>query len=114
MLSTPVRPFANVFCGQRDAFRRKVVRLDEVADRLAEPGAQAVFVRAARAGRDAVDVASGCARRSLPSTAARDRGAALRPWLSTNGDLVNGLGASLGDDLLLIVDESFGVLEDDA
>ena len=40
--------FADVLGGQRHAFRRQVVRLDEVADRLAEPGAQAVLVRAAR------------------------------------------------------------------
>ena len=56
MLSTPVSAFANVFGGERHAFRRQVVRLDEVADRLAEAGAQPVLVRAARSGRDAVDV----------------------------------------------------------
>ena len=43
---------------ERHALRRQVVRLDEVADRLAEAGAEAVLVRAARAGRDAVDVAA--------------------------------------------------------
>ena len=55
---TPVMPFANVFGGERHALRRQVVRLDVVAHGLAEPGAKAVFVRAARAGRDAVDVAA--------------------------------------------------------
>ena len=51
-------PFADVFGRERHALRRQVVRLDEVADGLAEPGAEAVLVRAAGAGRDAVDVAA--------------------------------------------------------
>ena len=50
--------FADVFGGERDALRRQVVRLDEVAHGLAEAGAEAVLVRAAGAGRDAVDVAA--------------------------------------------------------
>ena len=49
--------FADVLRGDRHALRREVVRLDVVAHRLAEPRAEAVLVRAARAGRDAVDVA---------------------------------------------------------
>ena len=51
-------PFADVLGRQRHALRRQVVRLDEVADRLAEPGAEAVLVRAARSRGDAVDVAA--------------------------------------------------------
>ena len=42
------QPLANVFGGQRHALRREVVRVDVVANRLAETGAQAVLVRAAR------------------------------------------------------------------
>ena len=57
-LSTRDEPFADVLGRQRHALRRQVVRLDEVADRLAEAGAEAVLVRAARSGRDAVDVAA--------------------------------------------------------
>ena len=49
---------ADVFGGERHALGRQVVRLDVVADRLADAGAQAVLVRAADAGRDAVDVAA--------------------------------------------------------
>ena len=44
--------FADVFGDDRHALRREVVRLDEVADGLAEAGAQAVLVRAARSGRE--------------------------------------------------------------
>ena len=51
-------PFANVVGGERHALRREVVRLDEIAHRLADSGAQAVLVRAARGGGDAVDVAA--------------------------------------------------------
>ena len=50
------QPLANVLGGERHALRRQAVRFDEVADRLADAGAQAVLVRAARTGRDAVDV----------------------------------------------------------
>ena len=53
-----MRPFADVLGGQRHAFRRQVVRVDEVPDRLAEAGAEAVLVRAAGSRRDAVDVAA--------------------------------------------------------
>ena len=49
---------ADVLGGERHALRRQVVRLDVVADRLAEAGAEAVLVRAAGAGGDAVDVAA--------------------------------------------------------
>ena len=49
---------AQVLGGQRHALRRQVVRLDVVADRLAEAGAEAVLVGAAGAGGDAVDVAA--------------------------------------------------------
>ncbi len=50
--------FADVLGGERDAARREVVRVDVVAHRFADAGAQAVLVRAARAGGDAVDVAA--------------------------------------------------------
>ncbi len=46
------QPLADVLGGQRHALRRQVVRVDVVAHRLAEAGAQAVLVRAAGAGRE--------------------------------------------------------------
>ena len=49
-------PLADVLGDERHAFRREVVRLDEVAHRLADAGAQPALVRAAGSGRDAVDV----------------------------------------------------------
>ena len=49
-------PFADVFSGEGDAFRREIVRVDEVAHRLADARAQAILVRAAGAGGNAVDV----------------------------------------------------------
>src|SRR4030095_1320406 len=52
----PGQPFADVLGRDRDALRRQVVRLDEVANRLAETAAQAALVRAAGTGRDAVHV----------------------------------------------------------
>src|SRR5436309_512447 len=50
--------FANVFGGERHPLRRQIVRVDVVANRLAETGAQAVLMRAARARGNAVDVAA--------------------------------------------------------
>src|SRR5207302_563070 len=50
------RTFPDVLGGDRDAFWREVVGLDEVADRFAQTGAKSVLVRAARRGRDAIDV----------------------------------------------------------
>ena len=42
--------------GERHALRCQVVRVDEIADGLAEAGAQAVFVSSPGPGRDPVDV----------------------------------------------------------
>src|SRR6185369_11180191 len=47
-------PLANVLGRQRDALWRQVVRVDVVADRLAETDAEAVLVGAAGTGGDAV------------------------------------------------------------
>ena len=49
---------ADVVGGERHALRREVVRVDEVANRLADAAAQPVLVRAAGRGRNAVDVAA--------------------------------------------------------
>ena len=102
--------FANVFGGERHALRRQVVRLDVIADRLAEPGAQAVLVRAARSGRDAVDVAAQVlVGRFGPLQDELDLDAVL--FLERERRFVHRLGVPLGDDLLQVVDEAFFVLE---
>ena len=51
-------PFADVVRSEGHALRRQVVRLDEIADRLAQAGTKTGLVGAAGAGRDAVDVAA--------------------------------------------------------
>ncbi len=88
-------------------FGDEVVRLDEVADRLADAGAQAVFVRAAGAGGNAVDVARGgarrcdsvhCSARSMPrSVLAREHEGRCRARRAL----------ALGDDLLQVVEQPF-------
>ena len=74
-LSDAGQALADVFGGERHALRREVVRLDVVAHRLADAGAQAVLVRAARAGRDAVDVAAQVLVGRLGPLQRRDRAA---------------------------------------
>ncbi len=89
------------------------MRVDEVADRLADARAQPVLVRAARSGRDAVDVrANVLVGRFGPLQHEIEPQPLVR--FRTNGDVVHRLGAALRDDLLQVVDEPFGVLEDDA
>ncbi len=61
----PDHAFADVVRGEGDAFRREVVRLDEIADRLADAGAQTILVRPAGSGGDAVDVAANVLVRRL-------------------------------------------------
>ena len=112
MLSTPVSAFADVFGGDRHAFRRQVVRLDEVAHRLAEAGAQTVFVRAAGSGRNAVDV-----RAQVLVGRLRPLQHEIEPQRLVLGQrerrVVHRLRAALGDDLLQVVDDAFAVLEDE-
>ena len=102
--------FADVLGADRHALRREVVRLDVVAHRLAEPRAEAVLVRAARAGRDPVDVA-------LQQLVGRlgplqhQLGAETVLLEQREGRLVDRLEAALGDDLPLELHQPFGVLE---
>src|SRR5581483_7872 len=106
------QPLADVFGDERDALRRQVVRLDVVAHGLAEAGAQAGLVRAARSGRNAVDVrAQMLVGRFGPLQDDVDaRAVFLR---ERERRLVDRLRAALGDDLPQVVDEPFLVLEDD-
>src|SRR4029078_12129367 len=51
-------PLAQIVARERDALRREIVRVDEIADGLAEAATEARLVRAAARRRDAVDVAA--------------------------------------------------------
>ena len=57
-LSTATSPSRMSSAVSVTPFGRQVVGVDEVADRLAQAGAEAVLVRAARSRRNAVDVAA--------------------------------------------------------
>ncbi len=85
--------------------------VDEVPDRLADAGAQAVLVRAAGAGRDAVDVASqvlvGCFG---PLEHAIEAQSVLA--IDAERLLVHGLRTTVGNDLPKVVDDAFVVLVD--
>ena len=107
-------PFANVFRRQRHALWRQVVRLDEVADRLAEPGAEAVLVRAARPGRDPVDVAAHVlVGRLRPLEREIEPQAALVAVLEQRERrVVHRRRGSLAQDRLQIIGKPLGVLED--
>ena len=107
-------PLANVFGRQRHALRRQVVRFDEVPDRLAEPRAEAVLVRAARSGRNAVDVAANVlVGRLRPLQREVEPQAALVALLrNRERRLVNGHRRALAEDLLQVVGQPLGVLED--
>ena len=97
--------FADVLGRERHAFRREVVRLDEVAHRLAEAGAEAVLVRAARCRRDAVDVAAhvlvGRLRPLQRDIEPRCR--SRRFPREANGASCTGTRRPLGEDLLQVV-----------
>ena len=111
MLSDAGQPFADVLGGERHAFRRQVVRLDEVADRLADAGAQPVLVRAAGRGRDAVHVrADVLVGRFGPLQHEIEPQAVV--LVQGERRVVHRLRAALRDDLLQVVDDPFGVLED--
>ena len=106
------QPFADVVGGERHALRRQVVRLDEIPDRLADARAQAVLVRAAGAGGDAVDVAAQVlVGRFGPLQHAVEAQAVLA--VDRERLLVDRLRAALGDDLAEVVDDAFVVLVDD-
>src|SRR5438445_143273 len=134
-------PFTIVFGDERHAFRREVVRLDVVAHRFREAGAESALVRAARSGRDAVDVRAqvlvGCFRplqhdvepqvivysggpsppevySGSPSPPVTLRGGPFAPLRCGDAEwcLVYRLRATLGDDLSQVFDQPFGVLED--
>ena len=103
--------FANVFGGQRHALRRQVVRLDVVAHRLAEAGAETVLVRAAAAGGNAVDVTAEMLVGGFgPLQHELDLHAVF--LLERERRFVHRLAGSLRDDLLQVVDQAFLVLED--
>ena len=102
---------ADVLGGERHAARREVVRLDVVADRLADRAAEAVLVRAAGAGGDAVDVALERAPRSPPvhwNATSIVRAVLL---LERERRVVDRLVPALGDDLLQVVDDAVLVVE---
>ena len=112
-LSTPTMSFADVLGRERDAFRREVVRVDEVANGLAESGAEPVLVRAAGSGRDAVDVAAQVLVGRLgPLQREIEAHAALVVLATAERRLVDRNGVPLGEDLLQVVRQPLGVLED--
>ena len=103
--------FADVLGRQRDALRRQVMGVDVVADGLAQPGAEAVFVRAARAGGNAVDEAAQVLVGGLgPLQRQLEPGVGVA--LDDEGGLVHGLRPALGDDLLQELRQPLVVLED--
>ncbi len=100
---------ANVVGGERHALGREVVRVDVIAHGLAEAGAQAVFMRAARSGRDAVDVtAKVFIRRLRPLQHDLELDAVL--FLERERRLVHRLDVPIADDLPEVIDETLGVL----
>jgi len=54
----PDEAFADVLGGERHALRREIVRVDEIADGLAQTGTEPVLVGPSRSGRNAVDIAA--------------------------------------------------------
>ena len=104
-------PLANVLSAERHALRRQVVGLDVVADRLAEPGAEAALVRATRGGGNAIDVAAEALVGGLgPLQHDLELGRAV--LLEREGRFVHRLRVALGDDLLQVIDQPLVVLED--
>ena len=104
--------FANVVGGERHALGRQVVRLDEVPHGLADARAQPVLVRAAGAGRDAVDIAAQVlVGRFGPLEHAVEAQAILA--VDRERLLVDRLRAAIGDDLAEVVDDALVVLVDD-
>src|SRR5690606_33788592 len=105
---------ADVVGRDRHALRREVVRLDEVADGLAEPGAEAVLVGAARSRRNAVDVtAQMLVGRQRPLEGEIDAQPALVVLTGERErDLLDRLAAAVGEDLLQVVGKAFLVLKD--
>src|SRR4051794_9180794 len=107
-------PLADVFRGERHTFRREVVRVDEIPDRLSETDAESVLVRAARSRRNPVDVtAHVLVRRLRPLQRDVEADAALVVLARERERRVVHLrGAAIRDDLLQVIREPFGVLED--
>jgi hypothetical protein len=108
-------PFANVLRRERHPFRRQIVRVDEVADGFPEARAEPVLVRAAGAGRNAVDVrAHVLVGRLRPSQREVQADAALVAFArQRERDFVDGDRLALGEDFLQVIDEAFLVLIDD-
>ena len=103
-------PFADVLGRQRDALGRQVVRVDVVAHRLAETGAEAVLVRATRPGRNAVDEAAEVLVGGL-GPLQRQLEAGIGLALDHERRLVHRAGAPLADDLLEELRQPLVVLE---
>jgi hypothetical protein len=107
-------PLANVFGGEGYTLGREVVRLDEVAHRLAKTGAKAVLVRPARPGRDAVDVAADVFVGGLRPL---ERDVEPTPPSSPSRASVKGVSctgvAVRSEDRLQVVGQPLGVLEDE-
>src|SRR5262249_13182998 len=92
-----------------------IVRLDEIANGLAKTGTEAVLVRSAGTGGNAVDVAAQVlVGRLRPLERDVEADSALVVFArERERRLVHRRCVPLGDYLLEIVDESFHVLEDD-
>jgi hypothetical protein len=102
---------ANVFGGERHALRRQVVCLDEVPHRLAHARAQAVLVRSAGSGRDAIGVAPEVLVGRLGPLQHHIHAHPVEP-LQREWRVVHRFGATLPHDLLEILNEPLLVLED--
>jgi hypothetical protein len=104
------QPFADVFRDQRHSLRRQIVGLDEIADRLADAGAQPALVRAAGSGRNAVDVR---AQVLVGRFGPLQHDVEPHPLVSGERErhVVYRLRAALGDDLPQVIDEPFRVFE---
>ena len=106
---------ANVLGRERHALRRKVVRVDEIANGLAQAGAEAVLVRAARSRGDAVHVAAHVLVGRLRPLQREIQPEPGLVALLRHGErrVVHGRRGSLREDFLQVVRQPFGVLIDD-
>ena len=112
-LSTPTSPSRMSSAVSVTPFGERLCVSMKLRTALPSPGAEAVLVRAAGAGRDAVDVAPhvlvgrlGPLQHEIEPEAVL---VALRD--SVNGASCTGRAARSREDLLQVVDEPFGVLE---
>src|SRR5690606_35578762 len=104
------QPLADVFGREADAARREVVGLDVVADGLGQPGPQAVLVRPARRGGNAVDVAAHVLLGRLGPLQDHLDPRAVVP-AQRERLIVYGRRPALGGDFPEVIDDAFIVLE---